>query len=43
MLALVALELLPDAIGPRENRPLAAAGIGGSMLVMAAMAVLLGV
>ena len=43
MLALVILELLPDAIGPRENRPLAAAGIGGSILVMAAMAVLLGV
>jgi zinc transporter ZupT len=42
MLALVVLELLPDAIGPRENRPLAAAGIIGSMLCMAGLAVLLG-
>ena len=42
MLALVVLELLPDAIGPRENRPLAAAGIVGSMLCMAGLAALLG-
>ncbi|MDP4921623.1 MAG: ZIP family metal transporter [Solirubrobacteraceae bacterium] len=42
MLALVVLELLPDAIGPRENRPRAAAGIVGSMLCMAGLAALLG-
>ena len=42
MLALVALELLPEAIGPRENRPLASVGIIGSMLAMALLAVLLG-
>ncbi len=42
MLALVVLELLPDAIGPRENRPLAAAGITISMICMAGLALLLG-
>ncbi len=42
MLALVVLELLPDALGPRENRPQAAAGIVGSMLAMAGLALLLG-
>ncbi len=42
MLALVVLELLPDALGPRENRPQAVAGIVGSMLAMAGLALLLG-
>jgi len=42
MLALVVLELLPDALGPRDGRPLAIVGIAGSMLVMAALALLLG-
>jgi len=36
------LELLPDALGPRDGRPLAIVGIAGSMLVMAALALLLG-
>ena len=42
MVALVVLELLPDALGPRENRPLAAVGIIGSLVAMALVALLLG-